>query len=191
MINLIKKLTRTDSSFFKKFNFCYFKKIDFRLIKLNYRTFSAETKDSLNEENQMLSEILIKENLKLTKLSINLLKYLENNFKSYEKLCEDSIKISYDISEAPDQNEFLKIELVRINRQINNYSRDNNYYEEFRNLLNDIYSSEMLIREAHELGDEEIKKSAIKDSIELKKQLDTLQSEIIEYLIPDKEVLYN
>jgi hypothetical protein len=189
MIKFIKKLAHLNTPIFIKLNFFHFPKNNFQFIKFNYRTFSEEKENLVSEENNLLSDILVKEKINLTKLSINLLKYLENNFRSYEKLCEDSIKISYDISEAPEQNEFLRNELVRINRQINNYSRDNNYYEDFKNLLNEIYSTEMLIREANDIGDDEIKKSAMKDLAELKTQLETLQGEIIEYLIPDQEVI--
>jgi len=189
MIKFIKKFAQFNLPIFIKFKFINFPNNKFEFVKLNFRSFSEEKENLVSEENEFLSDILVREKINLTKLSINLLKYLENNFKSYEKLCEDSIKISYDISEAPEQNEFLKNELVRINRQINNYSRDNNYYEEYKNILNEIYSTEILIREANEIGDDEIKKSAMKDLTQLKTQLETLQSEIIEYLIPDQEVI--
>lgn len=189
MIKFIKKFTHLNSSIFIKFNFSLFPRRNFQLIKINYRPFSDEKEITIDKENEYLSDVLIKEKLNLTKLTINLLKYLENNFIAYEKLCQDSIKLSYDIAEAPEQSEFLKNELVRINRQINNYSRDNNYYDEYKNILNEILSTEMLIREANEIGDDEIKKSAIKDLAELKQQLETLQREIIEFLIPDQEVL--
>jgi hypothetical protein len=190
MIKLIKKFTQLYSPVFLKLNFSLFPKKNFQFIKINYKTFSEEKENTNLEENLLLSDILIREKLNLTKLTINLLKYLENNFRSYEKLCEDSIKLSYDIAEAPEQSEFLKNELARINKQIHNYSRDNNYYDEFKNLLNEILSTDMLIKEASEIGDDEIKKSAIKDLAEFKNQLEILQGEIIEYLIPDQEVFY-
>ena len=190
MIKFLKKFAQFNNlPIFIKLKFINFPRNNLEFVKINFRSFSEEKENIVSEENKFLSDILVREKINLTKLSINLLKYLENNFISYEKLCEDSIKISYDIAEAPDQNEFLRNELVRINRQINNYSRDNNYYEEFKNLLNEIYSTEILIREANEIGDDEIKKSAMKDLTQLKTQLETLQSEIIEYLIPDQEVI--
>jgi hypothetical protein len=152
------------------------------------RTFCSSEISQENHEEIKLSQIIAKKDLKLSKLIINLLKYLERNFDTYQRICEDSIKLSYDLSESPDGNDFLKSELMRINRQISTFSKDNYFFEEMKSLINQIDSSQELIREAEEIQDDEIKSSAIKELADSRQKLEELQAEIIEYLIPDEFV---
>ena len=147
--------------------------------------------NNLAEKEEKLSEKLSSKNLNLSKLTINILKYLERNFELYQALCEDSIKLSYDLSESPEGNEFVKSELMRINRQISSFSKDNYLFEELKNLLIGIDSAIELHKEAVEIDDEEIKSSALSELKENRQKLEELQQEIVEYFIPDEFVRIN
>jgi hypothetical protein len=141
------------------------------------------------EEVKLLSDKILGKDLKLSKMNINILKYLERNFELYTKLCEDSIKLSFDLSENPEGNDFMKSELLRINRQISTFSKDNFYYDEVRKLFTQIEENYDLIKEAEEIGDIDIKNSAINEIESHRLKLEELQTEIIEYFIPDEYVI--
>lgn len=151
--------------------------------KIPIRTFCEEIKNEIK-----LSEKITGKDLKLTKMNINILKYLERNFELYTKLCEDSIKLSFDLSENPEGNDFLKSELLRINRQISTFSKDNYYYDEVRKYITQIEENYELIKEAEEIGDMDIKTSAVTEIESFRSKLEELQTEIIEYFIPDEFV---
>jgi hypothetical protein len=159
-------------------------------MKLNYNHSQefCEQVEEIKNDTIRLSEIIKNKNLGLSKLSVNLLKYLENNYQKYLDMYDNSIKMAYELSESPEGSDYLKTELVRVNRQINNFTKDNNYYDDFKSLVEEIQSTADLILEADSIGDDEIKKSAMKDLAQLKSQLETLQNEIIEYYIPDQDV---
>jgi hypothetical protein len=159
-----------------------------KLNKLLKRNFCSSDNPETKQTPIKLSHQIAGKDLKLSKLSLNILKYLERNFELYEQLCEDSIKLSYDLSESSDGNEYLKNELMRINRQISTFSKDNYFFEEIKNLIKHIDSNIELIKEAEEINDEEIKLSAINEIKECRKKMDELQDEIVEYLIPDEFV---
>lgn len=142
-----------------------------------------------NDQEELLSNKLKTNNLNLSNLTINILKYLENNYQLYKRLCEDSVKLSYELSEHADGGDFLKAELLRINRQISTFSKDNHFYEELKRLILNIESSLELYNEALEIQDEEIKNSAIQDLDSNRKKLEELQQDIIEYFIPDESVI--
>jgi hypothetical protein len=161
------------------------------IYKVSIKSFCAKEDTKEKEEELKLSQVIAQKDLKLSKLTINLLKYLERNFDMYQRLCEDSIKLSYDLSESPDGNDFLKSELMRINRQISTFSKDNYFFDELKNLINQIDSTQELIREAEEIQDDEIKSSAVRELADYRQKLEELQGEIIEYLIPDEFVKIN
>lgn len=167
------------------------------LHKQYFSMFSTEVKRQVRTQESSLSEKVEDQIDKdsslvlpsgLTKLTLNIWKYLENNQKIYRRLCDESIKISYDIADKEKATEVLKNELVRINRQINEFSRENYLHEEMTKLLQGIQEAEELVKEATEIGDEEIKESAIKETAEMRNSLKQLETEIIEFLIPDDSV---
>jgi peptide chain release factor 1 len=161
----------------------------FPLLNINIRRFCHLKEDMVKETTPEppLSHKLKKDNSKINKLTLKILTFLENNQETYKGWCEDSIKLSYDLSEPENvNNETLKNELIRINKQINNFSKENYYFEEFKNLLEEYSSTESLISEAKEIGEKEIVDSASKELLSLKEKLTTLEQEIIEFLIPDE-----
>lgn len=167
-------------------------KCNLYFLKFRYKTFtvSIQPEINVNDPDPALSKIILTKNLQLSKLSINILQYLENNFELYNKLCEESIKLAYEISDTNEGNDYLKNELMRVNRQISTFSKDNFYFEEYQHIVREMISSNELLIEASELNDEEFKKSANKDLEELKKKLQDLQNEIIEHLIPNQSVYF-
>jgi hypothetical protein len=157
---------------------------------ITYKLFSEKIEVFEKEEiEEKLSEKIKTKDLKLSKLTINILKYLEKNYDLYKKLCEDSIKLSYDLSESPDGDNYVKSELMRINRQIASFSKDNYLFEELKGIICSIESAVDLHREAAEISDDEIKKEALRDLDDSREKLEELQKEIIEYFIPDEYVI--
>jgi hypothetical protein len=164
----------------------------FKSDKMTHKFFSEKIEIFEKEEiEEKLSEKIKKKDLKISHLTINILKYLENNYELYKRLCEDSIKLSYDLSESPDSDNYVKSELMRINRQISSFSKDNYLFEELKGIIGSIDSAIDLHREAIEINDDEIKKMALNDLNENKEKLEELQKEIIEYFIPDEYVKIN
>jgi hypothetical protein len=178
-LNLFKK------KFIYDIKFPVFKHFCFVEDKLKSDKIEDEKKDEL------LSNLVNYKELKISKLSFNILKYLEKNYELYTRLCEDCVKLSYELSDASEGTDFLKNELIRINRQISTFSRENYYHDEFSNLIRELISTNELIKEAIDLGEDEIKISAQFDFKNLQNKIEELQNEIIEYLIPDDNVLIN
>jgi len=121
---------------------------------------------------------------KLTKLTLNILKHLENHQEIYKNLCEESVKLSYEISEATN-NEYIKDELIRVNKQINKFEKENVYYNDFNKSITEIYNTTNFLEEAQEIGDDELIKSAVTDLDHLYKELNSFQEDLISFLIPN------
>ena len=160
-----------NKTFFSKKLFCL--TTDFEKLKM----------ESLRMENE------ISKNPKIyTKLTKNIFKYLSASSELYNKMGEDAIKISYDVSNEPS-NEYLKDELIRINTQLHLFQREMNYFEEMSNLINEINFNEELVKEAIKTGETEIAMTSKTEIKKLKKEIEDFENEIVEYLIPEEEVL--
>lgn len=166
----------------------YFSEIS---ISQENNTTNSLTDNGIEEEEKIeyLSEkIKNKEKFKLTELNINILKHLENNNKTYIQLCNDSVKLSYEISEETNKsNDYIKNELIRVNKQINKFERTNIYYVEYTKIIENILSTVNFNEEANEIGDEELIQISLKDLEKLYKDLSDYQEEVIEVLIPSEK----
>lgn len=174
--------------YFRKYtiNSKFFKNIQIFKYKLtNTRRGFCES-INLEPEMQFLSNKPFPEELKIAKLSKNILKYLENNQVIYNRLCNESVQLSYEIGN--NASDIIKNELIRVNKQINSFQRDTYYYEQFNNTLKEMLSTNELLKEAIEIGEEELKTTAEKDLENYRIKLEEMQTEIIEYLIPEDEV---
>jgi protein subunit release factor A len=126
--------------------------------------------------------------LKLPNLTLQILKYLENNQIIYERLCEESTQLAYEASKS----ELLKNELMRVNKQIHEFSKENYYYDEYKESIQEILSNMILYNEAIEINDKDIAEQATTDITKYKNKLEELKDEVIEFLIPESSVyLYN
>ena len=118
-------------------------------------------------------------------MSIQILKYLENNQEIYKRLCNDSELLSFEVSNNP--NDFLRNELMRVNKQINDFSKENYYHDEYSNLIEELLSANSMHKEAIEIGEIELAISLKKDIDAIKFKIDSFQNEIIEFLIPEDD----
>jgi peptide chain release factor 1 len=162
------------------------KEKDIDLIKGNIFSMEGENIEYLT--NKIETNILLKK-YKLADLNINILKHLENNNITYKQLCYDSVKLSYEISEETSNlsNEFVKNELIRVNKQINKFERTNIYYIEYNKLIENIISTTNFYEEANEIGDEELIQISKKDLDKLYIDLKQYQEEVIDALIPKEK----
>ena len=143
---------------------------------------SLKKKDSLYEK-------CIDKNLGLKNLSIQILRYLENNQEIYKRLCNESEILSFEISSNP--NDFIKNELMRINKQINDFSKENYYYDEYSNLIEELLSANSMQKEALDIGENELALSLKKDLDSINSKIYSFQNEIIEFLIPEDDNVLN
>jgi len=144
----------------------------------------SEVFDGGKPESEYLSKkIKDVKKYKLSNLSLNILKHLENNQEIYKSLCDESVKLSYEISENQN-SDFIKDELIRVNKQINKFEKENVQYLDFNKLLTDIYSTVHFLDEAQEIRDDELSKSAIADLDRLYSELSVAQEELINFLLP-------
>lgn len=145
--------------------------------------------DDLNKEKpaELLSKKIleIRNKLKFSDLTINILKHLENNHEIYKNLCEESVKLSYEISEN-NNGDYIKEELLRVNKQINKFEKGNVHFADYHKLLSDIYSSTNFLEEAQEIGDDELCKSAMAELEQYYSELNNYQEELINFLIPNE-----
>ena len=122
-----------------------------------------------------------------TKLTKNIYKFLTSSCTLYNNLGEDSVKIAYDVSNEPSNN-YLKEELLRINKQLNFLQREVSYHDEITRIINDITFNVDLIKEACNSGESDIISNCKGELKRLSEEIVTLENEIVEYLIPDDEV---
>jgi hypothetical protein len=148
------------------------------LFNINKFTF-CKSKDTLLNK-------VIKSDLKLPTLTIQILKFLENNQTTYHRLCEESVQLSFEAANS----DLLKNELMRVNKQIHEFSRENAFFEEFSECIKEILSNMTLRQEAVEINDTDIAKQAESDIEKFKLRLEALQGEIIEFLIPEESVIF-
>ena len=144
MKSILKHLFIKDFKFISKSKNLFFPRTDiFSFYKSSTTKFFSSIKPQLTPllnqeisdaiEQPLLSHILKSQKTTLNKLTLNILSYLESNQDMYKRWCEDSIKLSYDLGEAENNgNETLKNELIRINKQINLFSKENYYYDELK-----------------------------------------------------------
>lgn len=138
-----------------------------------------------NPADSLYSKI-VSEKVNYPELCLNLLKYLEQNQLSFKNLYDDSMKIAVDIAEG-NANDFLKTELARMNRQISEFYKENMYYDQYRSIMEEIFTTEKLRREALDIGDDELASGALNDINELTVKLKELKEEILDFLIPDDD----
>ena len=178
-------LTKTINNRYSKFSFN--KKFSTNIIDNNSNSHNNEENTNILEkveEDYLSKKILNPKKYKLSDLTLNILKHLENNQRIYLNLCEESVKLSYEISES-SSNDFIKDELLRVNKQINKYEKENVYYYEYNKIIYNIFSTTNLLEEAIEIGEDELIKSA---NIELEiyyKELSSYQEDLINFLIPN------
>lgn len=198
-LTTIKKISKSSVAFpiqaQPKFLFAFFtNKKNFSknnfLTKTQIRKFSDfSTNSSENtiyekpESDYLSKKIKDPKKYKLSSLTLNILKHLENNQEIYKSLCDESVKLSYEISENQN-SDFIKDELIRVNKQINKFEKENVHFSDFNKLLTEIYSTVHFLEEAQEIGDDELSKSAQADLDRLYADLGSVQEELINFLIP-------
>jgi hypothetical protein len=139
-----------------------------------------------NEEHKIEQEI--NNNIMyFSKLTKNIYKYLSGSCYLYAKLGEDSIKLAFDVSNEPS-NDFLKDELIRINKQLNYLQREITYHDEIIRIISEISFNVELIKEASRSGDSDLVSNSKGELKKLNHEIVELENEIIEYLIPEEEV---
>ena len=126
-------------------------------------------------------------NINLKTLTLSLIKFLEKTKNLYSQLNKESMAISEELFESPNQD-FLKNQLVRINKQISSYSKELYYYDEIINLVNELLDNKNMLIEAEELKDQEIKNFSINEIKRLNEKLENLEKDVIESLLPEDEV---
>jgi len=172
-----------------KFQIFFFSKKLFSNDKMAEKEESKSEIDNIyleTESDYLSKKINDPKKYKLSQLTFNILKHLENNQETYKNLCEESVKLSYEISENKN-NDYIKEELIRINKQINKFEKQNVHYNDFYNLIFEIYNTVHFLEEAQEIGDDELSKSAITDLDRLYKDLANYQEEVINFLIPNEK----
>ena len=126
--------------------------------------------------------------LSLEKFTLCLVKYLEKTQNLHNQLNQESMALNEDLFDNPNKD-FLKNQLVRINKQISSYSKELYYYDEVLSILNNLMTEKVLLKEAEELKDEEIKKFAKSEIEQLYLKLEELEKNVIESLLPEEEVI--
>jgi hypothetical protein len=124
--------------------------------------------------------------LNLPKLTLQILKYFENNQMIYRRLCDESTQLAFEATSS----DLLKNELMRVNKQIHEFGKENYYYEDLLECIKEILSNMTLRQEAIEIDDKDIVKQAEMDIEKFKHKLEDLQKEIIEFLIPEESVIF-
>jgi hypothetical protein len=127
-----------------------------------------------------------KDNIGLKKLTLQILKYLENNQDIYSRLCKESEQLAFEISS--NSSELLRNELMRVNKQIHEFSKENYYWDEFSGMIEELLSANTMYNESIEINEKEIAASLKADMDNIKGKINAFQDEIIEFLIPNNEV---
>jgi len=156
--------------------------------KINKNSFCQSNSQSNSDDSLPLFKKFQNCELNLKPFTLNLLKFLERTQNLHTKLSEESLAITEDLYDSPNKD-FLKNQLIRLNKQINSYTKELYYYDEMITLLNDLLVNTGLLKEAEELKDDEIKKYAMSEIATISKKLVELEKDIIESLIPEEPVI--
>jgi hypothetical protein len=122
-----------------------------------------------------------KQKLILPGLTLQILKYLEKNQQIYKRLLDEANELAQEAASS----DLLKVELMRINKQIHEFSKENYYHDEVVDCIGELLSNMTLYNEALEIDDKDIANQAESDIDSLKKKLEGLKDEIIDFLIPE------
>ena len=177
------KLIKYSSLLYRQKDFFRFKPIYFAQ-KHYFCTSIKIEKPNINND---IEEKIIISPMYFTKLTKNIYKFLSASSDLYNKLGEDSIKLSYDVSSDPSKD-YLKEELLRLNKQLHYLQRELSFFEDMTKIINDIIFNEELIKEGEISSDTQLVKTSKNDIKKLSKEINELEKEIVEYLIPEEDV---
>ncbi len=122
----------------------------------------------------------------LNNLTLQILKYLEHNQDIYNRLLQESEQLAFEISS--NNSELLRNELMRVNKQIHEFSRENYYWGELSTMMEELLSASSMYSESLEIGEKEMADILKLDIDNIKAKINSFQDEIIEFLIPNTDV---
>eukprot|EP00340_Litonotus_pictus_P001099 CAMPEP_0170517056 /NCGR_PEP_ID=MMETSP0209-20121228/3153_1 /TAXON_ID=665100 ORGANISM="Litonotus pictus, Strain P1" /NCGR_SAMPLE_ID=MMETSP0209 /ASSEMBLY_ACC=CAM_ASM_000301 /LENGTH=374 /DNA_ID=CAMNT_0010802205 /DNA_START=431 /DNA_END=1555 /DNA_ORIENTATION=- len=91
------------------------------------------------------------------------------------------------LSELNNKNSIIKIELERLNKQVELLTQEYDNYESLLHLFNELINGEEFIKEASELGEESLVTSTKQDMKAIVKRVNEEREEIINAMLDDEE----